>query len=396
MTREKISEAVGNIADRYIEEADEITVLGAEQQIGREAMPETEQITVQEATGQTASMTEQGIMPETKQMAEQKQTQEKKAGKRPLRKWLPMAACLCLVVAGISGFAVFKIAHPWPVEIDFYSINSGETVQYGGEVAILPRWEDREIYDQYGSVRWNGMSYDARGAELPSDRIGEFLGNVIARGTDFYAKDGEGERTISAEVYAVTKLSTECLIAVRYEGTDVWYPCTNWRYKPETLGQFLEDLNLWEEIELGGIHYSYTGALGSHVNVVFDDVEDEIIKDWLFTEAASKEVSDTFGPFEEPRELMGISVDIPLWGVENIALHICEEGYIWTNIFSTAKLFYIGEDKTEGFMEYLKEECEGREMIHIRVPAVEELFPAKPEDESVETSAASPSRAPAK
>lgn len=311
------------------------------------------------------------------------------------RKFLPIAACLCLVVVGVSGFAAFKIAHPWPVEIDFYSHKAGDTVQYGGEVAILPRWEDREIHDQYGSVRWNGIEYNACGKELPAERIGEFLGNVTARGTDFYAKDGEEERTIAAEVYAVTELSTECLIAVRYEGTDVWYPCTNWRYKPETLGRFLEDLNLWEEIELGSIHYSYTGALGNYVNVFFDDVDDEIIKGWLFTEGASREVSDTFKPFEEPRELMGISVDIPLWGVENIALHICEDGYIWTNIFSTAKLFYIGEDKTEGFMEYLKKECEGRETIHIQIPSLEELFPVKPEDESVETSAASPSRAAA-
>ena len=61
---------------------------------------------------------------------------------------------------------------------------------------------------------------------------------------------------------------------------------------------------------------------------------------------------------------MSISIDIPALGYENISLAVTEEGYLTTNILATGKAFYIGEEKVDAFVEYVLENCSGREMVY--------------------------------
>ena len=61
---------------------------------------------------------------------------------------------------------------------------------------------------------------------------------------------------------------------------------------------------------------------------------------------------------------MGISVDIPLLGYENISLSVTEEGYLTTNILDTGKAFYIGKDKVNAFVDYVLNHCEGVELVY--------------------------------
>ncbi len=316
MKREDISEAISNINEKYIEEAEEFQLM-------------------------------------------------KKAKKPAWLKWVPMAACLCLIAVGITTFALFKVAHPWPVKFVRMPGAPGVEVPFIGEP--IPRWEDRPIYGQYSTVEWNGTGYDSRSAELPAERIGEFLGDVTAKGWDDYAemKGENGERQISAKVYAVTKISAECMVAVQYEGTDTWYAFWNSYYKPQTLGQLMQDLNLYEEVVFDTIHYSFHNAFGDHVSVRFENVDDQIIRSWLLSDVEAKEVYDQMELYEQPRRIMGISVDIPILGIENISLSVQEAGYIKTNIVSTGALFYIGEENTQGFVDYVLNQCEGYETIYL-------------------------------
>ena len=63
---------------------------------------------------------------------------------------------------------------------------------------------------------------------------------------------------------------------------------------------------------------------------------------------------------------MSINVFIPVLGYENISLSVTEDGYITTNILDTGKAFYIGEDKTDMFIEYVLNNCQGYEIIYIQ------------------------------
>ena len=292
-------------------------------------------------------------------------------------RWLPIAAaaaCLCLIVSGVAGIR-YKNEHPWPVKA-VTAADSATTVS--AEIAIIPHWEDMPIYEQFHDVELGGISYYARGAAVPTDRLGESLGIITARGWDEYA-DIAGEdanRYILAELFAITKISSQCAVAVRYEGYDTAYACVNSYYRPETMGQFAEDLNLMEEISFGTVYYEWRSPSDRRATIRFDNVEDQLIKDYLLTESDAENVYDESKLHETPRRIMGVSVDIPLLGYDNISLSVQEGGYLKTNILDTGKLFYVGEDKTQAFVDYVTENCDGYEPVTAYTSTAEPEPPA--------------------
>lgn len=315
------------------------------------------------------------------------------------KKWLPAAIGIVLLVIVIIGFVLFKTAHPFPVKfVRAREMAVSEPVTY---LAEIPRWDTLPIYGQYNTIEWNESTYNSHSAELPANRIGEFLGETTANGWDDYAAfDGEnGERQIGAKLYAVTKLSTECVIAVQYEGTDTWYAFSNSDYRPETLGQFMEDLNMKEEVVFGTVHYSFFNSFNDYISIQFENVDNQLVRDMLLSDGAAQEVYNELELFKQPKRIMGISVDIPLLGIENISLSVQEDGYIMTNILATGKLFYIGEEKTQSFVDFVLNECDGYETIYLykEEPVPESFLEGFPEffSNGGSSGAASPSVAPA-
>lgn len=312
-------------------------------------------------------------------------------------RWAPIAAaaaCLCLIVGGVAGVR-YKQEHPWPVKTTVISSDSEPVVS--AEIAIVPHWEDMAIYEQFYDIELNGISYSARRGVVPADRVGESLGTITARGWDEYA-DIAGEdanRYINAEIYTITKINPECAVAVRYEGTDTVYACVNSHYRPETLGQFIDDLNLQEEISFGTVYYEWRSPSGRRATIRFDDVDDQIIKEHLLTELDAENVYDESALHTIPRRIMGASVDIPLLGYENISLSVQEDGYIKTNILDTGKLFYIGEDKTQSFVDYVTEYCEGYEPVTVYSNLAEEPEAWAPGSDSNSTTQDTPAVTPA-
>ena len=54
---------------------------------------------------------------------------------------------------------------------------------------------------------------------------------------------------------------------------------------------------------------------------------------------------------------ISIRIDMPLLGYQNISISLSEDGYLRTNLLDTEKLFHIGKDKVDAFMEYVEENC---------------------------------------
>lgn len=279
--------------------------------------------------------------------------------KRGWIKWGALAVSLCIVIGSVLGFIYYKAEHPWPT-LKVPVVNESSE-----EIAEIPHWEDMEIYQQYHEIELDGVSYTARSGEIPADRIGEYLGTVTARGWDEYADiAGENpERFIQAEVYAITDISTNCALAIQYEGTDTWYASVDSSYRPETLGQFIDDLNMNEEVKFGYVYYEYPTPSGEYSTIRFENVDSNIIWELLLSET---EAENTYNDLQiEPKRILGISVDIPILGYKNISLSVREDGYIITNILDTGKMFYVGEKNTQAFVEYVLEECDGYEIIYV-------------------------------
>ena len=287
-------------------------------------------------------------------------------------RWIPIAAaaaCICLIAGGTAGIR-YKNEHPWPVKT---VVAADSAPVASAEVGMIPHWEDMPIYQQFHDIEFNGISYGARRGIIPADRLGESLGTITARGWDEYA-DIAGEdanRYLSAELFTITKINPQCAVAVRYEGCDTVYACVNSYYRPDTLGQFVEDLNLLEEISFGTVYYEWRSPSGRRATIRFDDVDDQTIKDMLLTETDAENIYDESKLHEMPKRVMGASVDIPLLGYENISLSVQEGGCIKTNILDTGKLFYIGEEQTQAFVDYVTDHCEGYEPVTVYSNVIE-------------------------
>ena len=278
------------------------------------------------------------------------ETQKRKHWKR----FVMLAACLCLVVGGI-GFGWWKTEHPWRVEFI-----QAESTAPEGEIAYIPKWEDMTTYERFGSVEWNGENYHTTGAELDQERLGSSHGTVTLYGYDVYT---EQEYSIEGEVFSIPGITPEYAIAVVLD--DVCYVYVDVGYKPETLGQFVETVSLREHIIVDGLSYRYKKPSGGSSNIRFEGWEEELLWELL----RSNEDAENHGDVHTIAQ-MSFRIDAPIFGRYNIVISLSEDGYLWTNLLSNESTFYIGEERVQEFVDYVLNTYEGKEIIYIDTNAV--------------------------
>ena len=275
---------------------------------------------------------------------------------------------LCVIfiaVIGIRQVNFFKTneqqiadkGNQWPTK-EIYVNNITQD-----DMAVVPRWDELTICQQFSVVEYDGSTYDCKYGEVPATSIGESLGNTILTGYDTYT---ENKYTKNASLYSISTISSECAIALQFEGTSEFYSYINAYYKPSTLEDFIKDLNLKEIVSFGTIYYkdNYTDSEGNlHFDTIeFSDVGDEIIWSMLFSDTSLKNIHTDSLVYNT---VMEISVDIPILGYKNISCSLTKEGYLVTNILDTGKAFYIGKEKVQEFVNYIINNYEGYRIIYV-------------------------------
>lgn len=282
-------------------------------------------------------------------------------------KWGTLAACFCLVAGGAY---CYKLEHPYPKK-EVVSGRPQPAIEDGTEKTgyTEPKWEDLAIYSKYPELSWNGTGYRARKEIVLPEQLGDMLSEITASAmAEDSIETGEPViRECKATLFEILGISTECAVAVRYEGEEQCYAAVNYLYYPQTLEQFIADLNLRENLTFGTAYYSYKKPLsGEHATIHFENVDSAKIWELLLENPTAENVySEELLKQEQPKKLLEISINIPLLGYENISLAIMDKGYIQTNILDTGKLFYVGEEYTKGFVEYVLKKCKGYEVITV-------------------------------
>lgn len=266
------------------------------------------------------------------------------------RTWCALAIGLCLFAACA---ALYRAENRYPVRV--LSDMTGNT----GGMAEIPRWEDMEIYEQYPQILAGGTEYRAGRGEIPAERLGAKLADIFAKGWDAY--DEDSERTCPAEVYEIRDIVASCAAAVRYEGTDIFYAAVNASYRPETLGQFMEDLDLRNNLIVNWASWEYHKPIGGDTEIRFEKLDMDKVWEFLLAKEAAKNVYSDLN-MEPAETLMELSVSIPLLGYENISIRVDKDGFLTTNILETGKKFYIGTEHAQAFVDYVSEECDGYEV----------------------------------
>ena len=129
-------------------------------------------------------------------------------------------------------------------------------------------------------------------------------------------------------------------------------------------------MNLEEIISFGTIYYNYWDEdLQEDINVEFYGVDNKIIWQKLFN---NKNLENIYSDNDTEKytserfsQSIGISVDIPLLGYKNISVSLTDKGYLLTNILDTGKGFYIGEDKVQEFLDYIKDNYNGYKIVYV-------------------------------
>ncbi len=225
------------------------------------------------------------------------------------------------------------------------------------EMAIMPQWDNRSTSDKYPELILGEKPYTSQRTEISADNIGSFITDADMSGYDIYE---DKTYTINAKVFSVKNISTDCAIAVKIGDEDKYYVYVNVWYTPETLGDFIDAIDMKNAVSFGKAYKNYTDYdKNEHVNVVFADFDDSIVWNMLLDDTVVKNIE--YDRFDEM--LISVSVDIPLLGYKNISLGVSKDGYIVTNIMSTQKCFFIGKEKAENFASYISENVPFKETV---------------------------------
>ncbi len=265
-----------------------------------------------------------------------------------------MAASFMLVIGSMCTVLYYRALYPYPVEKIPIAESSTST-----EIAVVPRWEEMTDAQRYSEVEAVGNVYVTNDHQTSAEQIDAMLEQAIMIGFDEYT---EQTHTVTAEVYSVDGFSSECVTAVRFDESEEYYIYLNHLYKPDTLGQFVEDLNLRETLVTDTVYYDYRKPNGDYANIRFDDLDTQKVWELLFSDLSAENVKDYDQMWFISK--MSIGIDIPTLGYENISLAVTEDGYLTTNILATGKAFYIGEEKVDAFVDYVLENCSGKEIVY--------------------------------
>ena len=305
-----------------------------------------------------------------------------KSKKGIIIRYSAMAACLLIAAAG--AFAAVKMIPRGKIKNsaaprETYEEYDGNVADYDGDystidksdgtktngsakgnsatssenyIAYVKRWDEMTNTEKFPTVKINGTEYSAANRPVPSDKIGNSITRLTVLGRDEYTNS---EYAANVEIYEIKGISSECAAAVKYEGDGKYYVCRNSHYKPETLGQFMNDLSLKENLTFVSFSGRQIKNGKAICDVEYTNADKAKVWELLFSDTAAKAVKDYDSMNFETAA--GIAIDLKLLGYENISLAVTRDGYLTTNILDTGKAFYIGKPAAEKFLNYLEKEC---------------------------------------
>ena len=210
------------------------------------------------------------------------------------------------------------------------------------EIALVKHWNEKAIYEQFGSVKLNGAEYCATAAVPDAELLGASLGKVSLEGYDIYE---DKTYTDSAEIFELEGYASEAIIAVKYEEGAV-HTCVNPFYSPATLGELLDAVDAKRSLTVGPV-YVYENE-GDITRLVSYAVPESLVWELLLSDGSLENKGDGHEA-EGGSYLASISVGLPIAGIENHALSVTRDGWLWTNLLGATNSFYIGTDNAEAF-----------------------------------------------
>lgn len=279
-------------------------------------------------------------------------------------KAMGITACLCFAIfAGIITWQQVSLHNSLPqapVDTPASTVSTQDN-GYGdiyGEVHAIKAWDELTSAERYSTLKIDSNEYSSLTVYVDTADIGNKLGTYEVSGYDEYDK----LHSIQADVFTINKVSESCAVYVKLDDIDGYIAFVNPYYKPETLEQFITDLNLTETLSFGSAYYEYTQGDISNT-IVYDDFEDKTAWDILLNKTDVQNVLD-YDTMNFDEQIISIAIDVPQLGYTNKSIWLTKDGYLHTNILDTGKAFFIGKDTVESFLNTVINTYEGHEMSY--------------------------------
>ena len=218
------------------------------------------------------------------------------------------------------------------------------------ELALIPKWEDKTIRQKYPEIPFEDITYSVYYPIDPKD-VGKKLGTVTAQGQDVYT---DTFHTTTVTLYRLADIAPHCAVAVKYADEAGYYSAVQTWYQPETLGEFLEGLQLKKYGKFGTASWDYFDEVYHYRT--YTGVSAAAVFALLLDDPTLQNIYEDGQSFWNMS--INISVDLPILGLENpVVMMLSEDGYLFTNILGCGKAFYIGTARVEAFKKYLQENC---------------------------------------
>ena len=189
-----------------------------------------------------------------------------------------------------------------------------------------------------------GIQYTKLSGELSTEAIHEPVGSQI-----LVDEDEKGRISCNAQLFSIKNISSEVMIAVKYDKTDMIALYRNQDYKPEDLREFVDDLGLKTNGDISSAEYfDYSNGYQQRN---YYGLDKEVIIE-MMTESGDAEC---FGYSELTPEKVNAKINI-ICDMNDIipvkaSFGISKKGYLTTNLTGGGLAFYIGEEIAADIIE---------------------------------------------
>lgn len=271
----------------------------------------------------------------------------KKPDRRAVRsgtwvRWVAVAACVALLAFG--AFRIARIGKTVGKPTDPPARDQeleNHTPVTAPEIAYEKPWEEKADFERYPSIRLGSSEYHiGTGTVIYRDMIGDAIGEVTATGYDAYT-DQTMQKDFTA--YRINGVSTDYAVAVWLPNGSA-YAYRSRDYFPATLGQLFTDLNITDRMIFDSA-YAYGNTLGRDERTYYTLSQWDVDRFLEVFYSCGDAPATWSGP--GLNQLLSIAVFVPEVGVENLALGITSDGYVWTNLVMRGCSFYVGTERAE-------------------------------------------------
>lgn len=270
------------------------------------------------------------------------------------KRWRLPAACLC---AALAAGLLLRLSQPldglWGNPWD-EAASSCDGSSYNEISRVIP-WEELSIAEQYTTLTIEGQEYTTRRTEISQKQLGLPLGEETVTGWDPVTFE---EHSTLAKIYTLKDINLACGVAVEFsqEPGRYWvYGALD--YHPESLGELMENMDLERQMTFGILRYEEKLPLGQTRTVEVECPDNDLIWDLLQQQADAPAITN-YDQWILRRGgqdgAMEFSVDLPLFGVENLSMAFTEDGWLTTNLLGHGTAFYLGEARMGEMLEQVK------------------------------------------